>query len=226
MTLMAHRLAQSGHSCLIVDLHGTGDSEGGFAEARLETWLDDLERAVDWLLASGVSDINLLGIRFGACLATRLAAISATDFSRLILWQPVVRGTVFMTQFLRLKMVSDLVDTATQTTTKQLRETAMSGDDIEVAGYKIAPSLLASIDAFNMLEEHHPGTLKTSIFEITPSSSPRHSMDCDKLVTKWSETGAGVDSNLISGDPFWASTETVVVPELVEATLSRIEYGD
>lgn len=226
MTLMAHRLTQSGHSCLVMDLHGTGDSEGGFADARLEIWLDDLGRAVEWLLASGVSNINLLGIRFGACLASRLAAISATEFSRLILWQPVIRGTVFMTQFLRLKMVSDLVDTATQITTKQLREIAKSGDDIEVAGYKIAPSLLASVDAFNLLEQHHPGAPKTSIFEIAPSSSARHSMDCDKLSTKWSEAGASVESNLISGDQFWASTETVVVPELIEATLSRIDNGD
>ena len=226
MTLAAHRLVQSGHACLVVDLHGTGDSEGEFGDGRWEIWLDDLGRAVEWLLARGVSDINLLGIRFGACLATRLAALSATEFSRLILWQPVFRGTVFMTQFLRLKMVSDLVDTAARITTTQLRETADSGECIEVAGYEIAPSLLASIDAFNMLDESHADTLKTSIFEIAPSSSARHSLDCDKLTTKWSEAGRDVNSYLISGDQFWASTETVVVPALVEATLARIQNGD
>ena len=226
MTLMAHRLAQSGHSCLIVDLHGTGDSEGNFGAGRWDIWLDDIGRAVAWLLAHQVGAINLLGIRLGACLAARVAAVSGPEISRLIMWQPVIRANVFMTQFLRLKMVSDLVDSDSQITTKQLRESSQAGETIEVAGYKIAPDLLTSIDAINLLEEHYPSHLKTSVFEISPSSVPRHSMDCDKLTAKLSHAGVDVDSSLINGDQFWASTEVVVVPELVEATISRIQYGD
>ncbi len=225
MTLFAHRLATAGHACLVIDLYGTGDSQGGFGDGRLAIWLDDLARAVDWLLARDLRAINLLGIRFGACLAARLAAESATDFSRLLMWQPVIRGSNFMTQFLRLKMVADMVDASSQVTTKQLREMSEAGERIEVAGYDIDPELLASVDSFDMLQEKPPASADVSVFEVTPSPTPRHSLDCRKLAEQWSDAGASIDTFLVGGHQFWSSTEIVVVPELLDATLGRIQLG-
>lgn len=225
MTFLAHRLASAGHASLVVDLYGTGDSEGDFADGRLEIWLDDLQCAVSWLDEQGSSAINLLGLRFGACLASRLAAESRAKFSQLLMWHPVIRAANFMTQFLRLKMVSDMVDTSSQITTKQLREMSAAGETIEVAGYYIVPELLASIDACDLLQEQHPFVTSVSIFEISPSATPRHSLECEKLVTQWSEAGVDVEPFLIRGHHFWSSTETVVVPELLDATLSRIQHG-
>ena len=48
-TLQAHRLAALGIDVLVVDLFGTGDSAGDFADARWETWQEDAKAAVAWL---------------------------------------------------------------------------------------------------------------------------------------------------------------------------------
>lgn len=223
MALFALRLASEGHACLIVDLYGTGDSDGEFDEGRWDIWLDDLQRAKDWLIARDLREINLLGIRFGACLATTLARQSATEYTRLLMWQPVIRGKSFMTQFLRLKMVSDMVDSSSQLSTTELREISAGGEPIEVAGYKIRHELLASIDAFDMLDDAPPVGTEVSIFEVTPSAAPRYSLDCQRLVKQWSDAGTNVVSSLIGGHQFWSSTETVVVPELVDATFRAMQ---
>ncbi len=71
--LLGRRLADIGVASLIVDPYGTGDSEGDFSDARLSIWQDDLGIAADWLSEQGMDRISLLGVRLGACVATRFA---------------------------------------------------------------------------------------------------------------------------------------------------------
>ena len=47
--LQARALAAAGYGVLQIDLHGCGDSDGGFGEARWEQWHADLAAARAWL---------------------------------------------------------------------------------------------------------------------------------------------------------------------------------
>ena len=51
---VGRRLEGSGVGMLVVDLFGTGDSEGEFAQADWQRWKADLAGAVQWAAAEGV----------------------------------------------------------------------------------------------------------------------------------------------------------------------------
>src|SRR5579875_280343 len=58
--LQARRLADIGIGALLIDLYGTGESGGGFADARWRTWLGDIAAAAIWL-KSRTSDRSVYG---------------------------------------------------------------------------------------------------------------------------------------------------------------------
>ena len=99
--LRAHRslaqlgkwLNEAGVHVLRFDWHGTGDSAGDMAEARLDGWVDDLHSAIDELKdTAGLQRVSLVGLRLGATLALRAAATRRRDIDGLVLWDPVMNG--------------------------------------------------------------------------------------------------------------------------------------
>jgi len=103
LALQARALACAGLRVLMIDLYGTGDSEGDFADARWEIWIDDLKRCASRLARADPTPLSLLGVRIGALLAADLLA-ELEGVERLALWQPVSSGAQFLTQFLRMKL--------------------------------------------------------------------------------------------------------------------------
>src|SRR5712692_8651981 len=67
--LQARELAAIGVGVVILDLYGTGDSEGDFRDARWSLWQSDVKATADWLERRGRSARGLLGLRLGALLA-------------------------------------------------------------------------------------------------------------------------------------------------------------
>ena len=108
VALQAEALAAIGLGVLVLDLFGCGDSGGDFGEATWEQWLDDVSIAAAWLEQESQSAVGLWGLRLGASLAALAASRSADRFSRLLLWSPVARGQVFLTQFLRARVAMAL----------------------------------------------------------------------------------------------------------------------
>src|SRR5215469_17330088 len=53
ISTLARQLSRYGLGVLMVDLYGCGDSAGDFAEARWETWKEDVAAAVRWLHGRG-----------------------------------------------------------------------------------------------------------------------------------------------------------------------------
>ncbi|WP_428395195.1 alpha/beta fold hydrolase [Lichenicoccus sp.] len=100
--LLADALAVAGYTTLRFDYPGCGDScdtDGGDAFAG---WQQGLDAAIDWTLAAtgtlpGAPRIVLIGLRFGAALAT-LAAIGRHDIVGLVQLEPVLRGRSYVAQ--------------------------------------------------------------------------------------------------------------------------------
>ena len=140
MTLQANALAATGIGTLIIDLHGTGDSDGDHADARWENWLANLHFGIDWLSARG-GCIALLAIRSGMLLAAQaLRTHSAPPAMALVGWQPVADGKQYFTQFLRMKIAANMDRSdLPKETTASMRAQLAEGDPIEVAGYEIHP---------------------------------------------------------------------------------------
>ena len=89
----ARQLAADGHPVLRFDYTGNGDSDGSFSETSVRTAIADVDAAVSHMrTVRGVTQINLLGLRFGATVAA-LAAEELSAIDRLVLWAPIVDGS-------------------------------------------------------------------------------------------------------------------------------------
>lgn len=138
--LLAKQLARGGAHVLRFDWSGHGNSSGNISEvASLQTWIDDLGSAIDWVREQSKADsVMLVGLRFGATLAA-LAAEQRYDVYSLVAWEPVVKAADYL-QSLRA-MHDRMVDLwVSKTTTRN--------DDQfeEILGFELSRSLLNEIE--------------------------------------------------------------------------------
>lgn len=218
--LLAQALACQGIATLRIDLHGCGDSGGDFAEASWAGWRDDICCAHGWLERRSGHRPTLLGLRLGALLAMDYAAKAAPDAAprHLILWQPVLNGAGFLTQFLRLRMAGALMSatTASDDSTASLRARLAAGESIEVGGYELASGLALSIDALRLPSLGRAGCA-LHWFDIGQPGRAE-SPATDKALATLRERGVEVALTRLHGQAFWGSQEIATCPPLLAAT--------
>lgn len=218
VTLLAHALAARGIGLLALDPFGTGDSEGDFAQARWEQWLSDAGTAAAWLRDHG-QEVLWAGLRTGAALA--LAAARIERAGQVMLWQPVLDGTVFLNQLLRVRVAAGLgaegdgVGGAEGDGVGGLRARLAAGETVEIGGLPLAPAMADALDHLRMeaLVADWPGRILW--FQIGGGPSVTQAR-------RWRPDGREVAVVQVSGPPFWAIEETVAAPELLAATVNAL----
>jgi exosortase A-associated hydrolase 2 len=229
-TLLAQALGARGVTVLIPDLFGTGESDGDFADARWELWLEDLRAVWRSALADGAAQLSLVGVRLGALLALdfarRLRADKAeAQLQRIILWQPVLHGEQFATQFLRLKLAAGMRRTdRPPETTASLRERLASGEGLEVAGYELSGELVASLDELRLTTLLDGMSCPIDWFELSTSEPPQLTAASRRELAALAGDGRAIEARVLRGEPFWSLQEITVVPELADAT-ARVIAG-
>jgi exosortase A-associated hydrolase 2 len=222
VTLAAQALARAGVASLIVDLHGTGDSAGEFSEARWETWRTDVAAAGAWLRERGHRRVIFVGLRLGALLALD-ASRAFPDLDHIVLWQPVLAGDAMLTQFLRTDVAAQMLAQAdTRSSTEALRKRLQSGETVEVAGYALAPALVAAIEALR-LESIAFDRTPIDWLEVVPEPGRGAAPAWERVRQSWAARGLEVRHRCVVGPPFWSSVEIAVAPALVQATVDALE---
>lgn len=218
-SLQARSLAAAGIGALVLDPYGCGDSAGDFRDARWDGWRDDVARAIQWLQQRGYEDITLLGLRLGALLALQAAADRRDDVRRVILWQPVLRGDQFVTQFLRLRLAADLSANAAggEGTAALRREIADTGA-IEIAGYELDRALAEAIDALRLTELGLACAAPIDWIDVVSTADQGMTPAQEAVLKRWQDAGKAVRRHQAVGVPFWSLQETAVAPDLVAAT--------
>lgn len=219
--LQARALAAQGYAVLQIDLLGCGDSSGDFADARWEIWKADLALAHAWLHSETAAPVSLWGVRLGALLALDFANEFQGEIQSLLLWQPVLRGDAYLTQFFRIQVAADMLadPTPAEQGTRTLREKLHAGESVEVAGYRIAPALAKGIDAVDAaaLTPRQP----THWFELAQEPQRPLSPAASRLASSWAEQGASPMITQVPCAPFWLSQESPECRELIAATSAR-----
>ncbi len=221
--LLAGQLASAGIATVIPDLHGTGESDGDFADARWESWREDVGAACDFARQQGARRIALLGVRLGALLALdwlrRAHEEARTSVAQIVLWQPVLDGKQHLNQFLRLKLAAGLRQAAaTRETTGTLREKLALGERLEVAGYEITAGMLAAVDGLDARALVPAAAVRVDWLEVSPSETPALLPASERVIEAW-RTGAAasaarLEPAVVRGEPFWALQEITIAPEL------------
>ncbi len=217
--LHAEALAGLGHGVLMLDLTGCGDSTGEFADARWETWRDDVVAGCRWLGALGYRRITLWGLRLGAALAVETACAEPGICHRLVLWQPVVSGRSLLTQFLRLRIAAEMGSDGGETT-KSMRGALGKGDTLEIAGYELTPELAGALDNVDLAGAELPHGIGLDWIEIVPQADRGPAPASQRVIERWREAGSPPTVETVEGAAFWSIQETTLVPALIERTTS------
>ena len=217
--LQARAFAAAGYAVLQVDLYGCGDSDGEFADARWDIWKQDLERASDWLARRAPGPIHLWALRLGAALGIAHWRDDPQRYASALLWQPVVDGRAYITQFLRVAVARHAIrGGGARATTQGLRNALASNEPVEIAGYALSPALAGAIDMQDLREWCIPGA-HVHWFDVrTPGSEP--GALTRETLGRWRERGVDVTHHVVEDENFWTSIDVLEANRLVEATTS------
>lgn len=218
-SLQARALAALGYGVLMLDLYGCGDSSGDFGDARWEIWKTDLAVGHLWLQNRVGQPVSLWGLRLGALLALDYAGSATLAVERVVLWQPVHSGAIFLTQFLRLLIASDMLADSTEKGggTKALREALRAGEVLAVAGYDLAPALADAIDALDANALGAAGCPLHWVEAVAAEGRPLSPASA-RVIATWQQRGADLQVHLVTCPPFWATQEITECASLVAAT--------
>jgi exosortase A-associated hydrolase 2 len=218
LTLQARALAAHGIGTLVVDLLGTGDSDGGYVDARWDRWLANLSAAAALLEQRGGLKA-LLGIRLGCMLALDWLGAKPAATRRLVAWQPVVDGKQYFTQFLRIRIAANMDRTdLPKETTGSMREQLAGGTPVEVAGYEVHPELAAAIDARHLARMRPPPGVSVAWLEQLNPGGEVPSPVSAKAISAWQGEGTPVEVIPYGGQAFWQLHERSLALEAIERT--------
>ena len=221
VALQARQLAARGMTTLVVDLFGTGDSDGEFVDARWQTWVDDMVAALNLLSEKGVQRITLWGLRLGALLAMDVYHRFGGDIDRVVMWQPVISGKLFLGQFLRLRAAADMMSGDGGMDTKGLQQLLGSGEIVEIAGYELHPELADEIQNRDLRNTQIEDRTQASWVEIVSTADQSLSPMALEVIGNWRNSGIDVHAETAFGEPFWSTPEITIVPELVDVRSFR-----
>jgi exosortase A-associated hydrolase 2 len=219
---VAQGLAARGRAALIVDLFGTGDSEGEFRDAQRSCWKSDLAAGADWSASLGWPVRSMLATRVGCILAGEMARERDLALERTVFWQPTGSASRWLDQFLRLRVAASMVDSASPETVAALRARLRAGEVIEVAGYEITSELAAALDGAQLAPNIGAQLGAVRWMEVVRSADAAVPGASTALIDAARAQGRSVDVETFVGEPFWASTEIVCIPSLVERTVESL----
>ena len=226
VTIQAQALAQLGVGTLVIDLYGTGESDGEYGDARWDVWIENVRQGIEWLETQPGGCVGILGIRLGVPLA--LAALQQHgNKSRprtLIAWQPVADGKTYFTQFMRMRIAANMDRTdIPKETTGGMRALLSDGQSIEVAGYEIHPELATAIDSLRLVELMPPESVSTVWFEKGMGEENSISPASQKLLEAWQLAGKTAAVAVFDGPAFWALHDRFLALDLVKKTADWVQ---
>jgi exosortase A-associated hydrolase 2 len=214
--LQARAFAAQGHAVLQIDLTGCGDSAGDFANASWPAWLDDARLAHAWLTDKTAQPVTLWGLRTGALLAANLAQ-QLQNIRHLMLWQPINDGSLFLNQFLRIKLASEMLSEGqSKSGTKDLLAQLEAGQGVEVGGNMLAPAMARELGGIKLA--NITPACPVSWLEVGAQASASVTPASQRIVDAWQATGVSLQTQTVQGAPFWATQEITECPALINAT--------
>lgn len=218
VALLGRALAAHNITTIVPDLYGTGDSDGDFGDTSVELWRENLQRVFAWAADQGFEAVGTLGVRAGALLLVDL--LNHTDLAPapLLLWQPVVSGKTMISQFLRLKAAASLTQETRGEGVRELRARLATDEAVEVAGYWLAPELVAQFDALHLRDL--PATSGVHWFQVQDGAEPPPA--ARTVIDKLDEKNIEVAFEAVGGEPFWSTVEISLAPDLIERSAQML----
>jgi len=220
----ARAFAKTGYGVLILDLFGTGDSEGCFGNATISLWQQDILAALSWLEKKSGKPAILWAMRSGALLAADLVRQYPGLTDQLILWSPVGNGRKFVTQYMRIKLAANLSNNTdgTRNSLKELWAELESGHSLEIAGYSLSPDLAHGLSALSLSKTKLPRELSVKWIDISPIDPPALSPAAQRVIEYWESNGTVVSAAAVNDKAFWTLQEPEWAGAYIDQTLKLL----
>jgi uncharacterized protein len=234
--LQCRAFAEAGYAVLQIDLLGCGDSSGDFGDASWQAWVDDVVQGCQWLQAKARSQdsgaapmpIWFWGLRAGCLLAVE-AAVQIGSPVNFLFWQPPSSGKPLFQQFLRLKVVGDLIGGQGKGVMEMLRQQLGDGTAVEIAGYMLSPALASGMErsalSWPQLNSATAPTFtsaRVEWLELSTREDAALSPASVKTVEQWANAGFSVHSQVVTGPAFWQTSEIEEAPALLAASVAAL----
>lgn len=194
----ARRLAARGHAVLRFDYMGNGDSDGDFAQSSLATMTSDVVAAMQTLRAeTGSEQVGLIGLRMGATVASLVA--EETNVAALVLWSPIVDGSRYMQEILRVNLTTQMAVFKTIRHDRLALAAAMEqGATVNADGYELAFPLYSQVSSVSLASapKHHERRCLVVQIDRAPSSP---NQELEKLVKAY----PNATMEMAIEEPFW-----------------------
>jgi hypothetical protein len=201
---------------------GHGDSDGNFEDSSVETQLSDIQCTLLTLKekAPHISEFGLLGLRFGATLAA-VSAENLPDIKKLILWDPIVDGSKYMQEMLRINLTTQsAVYKEIRHTRNDLVQMMKEGKTVNVDGYEMSYSMFEQTSSINLLQNNKKYAGNCLIVQISKKEEI-FKKDLEHLKSLYSNA----DLTLSVEEPFWKEIKTFYsrAENLFHNTMSWLE---
>jgi len=221
----ARTLAARGWRCLLLDPFGTGESEGEMADATWTHWHEDALFAFDWLHDRGTGPVALWGLRTGALLAAEVAAARPAAVGTLLLWQPVLDGALFLNQYLRLRIASQMVHDGDKETTASIRARLSAGAHVEVAGYPLTGAMADALASKKLALSTGAVGPALAWLEVVGKPDQELLPASRRFLDAARSAGASVTVQTVVAPMIWQTYDREDAPSLPEATANLLEQA-
>lgn len=236
MANLSRSLAGEGSTVCSFDYRGYGNSPGESEIVDVPGLERDIRDACDMLLQAGCDRIILVGVRWGAALAERVAA-SRDDVDALFLVQPVTSWRRAILAALRANVAGQysIFKKAVMTREEIVNELTSGADCIRsgyrmnnIDGYFISRVFFEQSGAVSMPGAPGAASKPVVVFEIREGEAPEDP-ESSALVAAYRAAGARCDHVSVSGDGrFWINnpTFTSLAPNLYREIGARVAALD
>ena len=229
---LGRHLARLGHTVLLFDYHGYGNSSGESEDVTVTGIVSDIEAACDLLRGREAGALALLSVRWG-CAPACMAAAGRPDVDTVILVNPVAVWKKQFMQALRANVAGQyaIFKKAVRTREQIIDDCLTEGVCVE-AGYR-----MNNIDGFIFSKEFYEEAIATSVplgmpehvRSVTVMTIPERSgaveVRPDPLADEIRVPGGSCEGIVIEGDnAFWINNRifTSFAPGFFEAVESRM----
>lgn len=221
---IARMSAEQGYNAFCFDLFGTGDSQGDFGDSTWEIWLNDVSTILRCLKEKNIDTITVISLRSGSLFIESILQNSLLTLTNIILWQPVISGSLFMNQFIRLKLAADMIgDSANRTSAKIIKQQFKNGDSVEIAGYMINAALFNPMEKQNLSSIKQAGCPDIHWFEVAPSLEQTFSPASMRVIDGLKDAEINIHMTPVQGAQFWTTSEIAEVSTLLNKTLDILK---
>lgn len=220
----ARAFCMAGFTVLRFDYRGCGDSQGNFEDASVGDWIEDIDRASDFLNNHCPDSVHrlIIGVRLGGMLVLQAGRGSETA-ERFVLWEPVLNGKSYINQELRKKLTKEMMTFGSNRGTRDslLAELA-SGGNVDLDGYCLSSRLYN--DLCNMDGSREDGRGRDVLL-----LNISHQANVSRPFMKFRDVLDGghfkTTVEAVKLQPFWNLVGYVDGTPLVEKTLTWLNAG-